>query len=818
MEQNYSDYELRHLAALRPRLAECTLFLRRSGAFPLSAPGEIALYGAGVRHTLRGGTGSGEVNVRHSVTVEEAFLDAGFRITTSAWLDGYDRVLAAAQKRFRAELRRRAAKSGVPAIFAAMGSVMPEPDYDLPLGGAGEAAVYVLTRISGEGSDRAGVKGDILLSDTERRDILALWERFERFLLVLNVGGPVDLSGLEHVTDILLLSQLGTETGAALADIVLGRTNPSGKLSTTWAAWDDRCTVGDFGEPDDTCYREGVYVGYRWFDTVGAAPAFPFGFGLSYCDFEFGEAKLHTAGRTARVEARLVNRGALSARETLQVYVSCPQGALDQPYQTLAAFAKSGEIAPGASETVECAFDVAGLASYDTARAAWVLEAGEYGVRAGTSSRGAQLVGVIAVPETICVRQAKNLFGNPGFTDWRPERPAAEPFDPALPRFSVTAADIPAEVVDYDGAEEIEPACAAADDAALARVCVGLFRPGGSIIDSAVGNSAFSVAGAAGESAPKPVGADVPTLTMADGPAGLRLARTFFRDAAGVHALSDAIPESMLSMLPKPARWLLKLRMKRPKRAEQVEYQYCTAIPIGTAIAQSWDRDLARCCGDLVGDEMRRFGVRVWLAPALNIHRDIRCGRNFEYFSEDPLLSGAMAAAITEGVQAHPGCGVTIKHFAANNQECNRTNNNSRVSERALREIYLRGFGICVRTAQPKCVMTSYNLINGVHASSSRALVTDVLRREFGHRGVVMSDWIAPALYNSKRYPAPTAAENVAAGADLFMPGRQGDVDCICAARADGTLTRDALAASAGRVLRTCRELAADAADGRNKN
>ena len=217
--------------------------------------------------------------------------------------------------------------------------------------------------------------------------------------------------------------------------------------------------------------------------------------------------------------------------------------------------------------------------------------------------------------------------------------------------------------------------------------------------------------------------------------------------------------------------------------------------------------DFARRCGDLVGDEMRRFGVRVWLAPALNIHRDIRCGRNFEYFSEDPLISGEMAAAITTGVQAHPGCGVTIKHFAANNQERNRTNNNSRVSERTLREIYLRGFGICVRKAQPKCVMTSDNLINGVHASSSRALVTDVLRCEFGHRGIVMSDWIAPALYNSAKYPGPTAAENVAAGGDLFMPGHQADVDSICAARADGTLSRIALEQSASRVVRMCRAL-----------
>ena len=810
MEQKYSDYEKQHLAALRPHLADCALFLRRSGAFPLSVPGEIALYGAGVRHTLIGGTGSGEVNVRHAVSVEEAFEKAGFTVTTRDWLDGYDRVLAAAKKRFYAEMRAAAVKEGVSAIFACMGKAMPEPDYDLPLNGAGEAAVYVLTRVSGEGSDRAAVKGDIFLSDTEKRDILALQKRYPRFLLALNVGGPVELIGLEEVKDILLLSQLGTETGAALADIVLGKANPSGKLSTTWAGWRVCCRAGDFGESDQTRYREGVYVGYRWFDSAGIVPTFPFGFGLSYCDFALDGLTMSCAGRRVRVGARLINGGALPGRETLEVYVSSPEGVLDQPYQALSAFRKSGVILPGGAENVACEFDFADLASYDEDRSAWVLEAGDYGVRAGTSSRDTALIGVITVPETIVVRQVKNLFGKPDFADWKPERRPAAVYGDALPRFTVTAEDIPTETADYTYCPPVEPACAAADDAELARVCVGLYREGAGLMDTAVGNSCFSVAGAAGESVPAPAGEDVPTLTMADGPAGLRLSRKYFRDEEGVHPMTDAIPESILAFLPAPARWLLDLRSKKPKRPEDVAYQYCTAIPIGTAIAQSWDADFARLCGTLVAEEMRRFGVRVWLAPALNIHRDIRCGRNFEYYSEDPLLSGRMAAGITAGVQALPGCAVTVKHFAANNQERNRTNNNSMVSERALREIYLRGFAICLREARPKCLMTSYNLLGGVHTSSHRALVTDALRCEMGYTGVVMSDWIAPVLYNSPIYPGPTAAENVAAGGDLFMPGKAEDVQSILGAVQCGALPRRALEESASRVLRLCRELSAE--------
>jgi beta-glucosidase len=646
------------------------------------------------------------------------------------------------------------------------------------------------------------------LSDAEKRDILALQKQYPRFLLVLNVGGPVELVGLEAVTDILLLSQLGTETGAALADIVLGRANPSGKLSTTWAGWRVHCRAGDFGENEQTRYREGVYVGYRWFDSAGIAPTFPFGFGLGYSDFVLKSLNMHCAGRRVCVSGRLTNGGAMTGRETLQVYVSSPEGVLDQPYQALAAFRKSGQIGPGETAAIDCEFDFAELASYDAARAAWVLEAGDYGVRAGTSSRDTALIGVITVPETIVVRQVKNLFGKPDFTDWKPERRRAAAYDEALPRFTVAAADIPTETADYIYRPPVEPECAASDDAALARICVGLFRPGAGLMDSAVGNSAFSVAGAAGESVPKPAGADVPGLVMADGPAGLRLSRKYFRDEEGVHPLTDAIPESMLAFLPAVARWLLELRAKKPKTPEQAAYQYCTAIPIGTAIAQSWDVAFARLCGDIVGREMERFGVHLWLAPALNIHRSIRCGRNFEYFSEDPVLSGKMAAALTRGVQAHPGRGTTVKHYAANNQEYNRYGSNSRASERAFREIYLKGFGIAVRESQPKALMTSYNLINGVHTAQRRDLIEDILRCEFGFEGIVMTDWVL-GLMNSKtnKHPAVQPRMVAAAGGDLFMPGCQADYQDILKGLRSGALVREQLLINATRLCRMARAL-----------
>ena len=245
------------------------------------------------------------------------------------------------------------------------------------------------------------------------------------------------------------------------------------------------------------------------------------------------------------------------------------------------------------------------------------------------------------------------------------------------------------------------------------------------------------------------------------------------------------------------------------KKGVSVEYQYCTALPIGTALAQSWNVELAEGCGDIVGSEMERFGVHFWLAPVLNIHRSILCGRNFEYFSEDPLIGGKMAAALTRGVQKHPGCGTTIKHYCANNQETNRYTNNSLVSERALREIYLKGFGICVKESQPCAVMTSYNLLNGEHTSERRDLIEDYLRSENGYRGIVMTDWIVSMMPVDKAstHRKPKASLIAAAGSELVMPGGKDDYKDMLEGLKNSKLTRGQLEVNATRLLRVARQL-----------
>ena len=341
-------------------------------------------------------------------------------------------------------------------------------------------------------------------------------------------------------------------------------------------------------------------------------------------------------------------------------------------------------------------------------------------------------------------------------------------------------------------------------------MAIGAFDPDAKL--GIIGNAATHVAGAAGETTSLLKEKGIKPLIMADGPAGLRLARNYYEDEKGAHEVggTGAIPASMLEYVG-PVMKFFALKFAGPKKPPKnavVKEQMATQIPIGTAIAQSFNCELAEKFGDIVGSEMEAFGVNLWLAPALNIHRSILCGRNFEYYSEDPLVSGLTAAAICQGVQSHKSCGVTIKHFAANNAETNRYCNNSQVSERAMREIYLRGFGICVRKAGPKAVMTSYNLINGTHAAENRGLIEDILRSEFGFEGIVMTDWVIAVMeMPGSNYRNTMSPEVALAGGDLFMPGTKDDYNRLMEAVRSGQVSREQLMANASRVVAMAQEL-----------
>ena len=805
-----NEYEKKHNKLIRKAGGEFVVLLKKDGNFPLGKPGRIALYGSGVRHTVKGGTGSGEVNSRFFVNIEEGIRYAGFEITSKNWLDRYDDVRRRAKSQFKRDVRRYAHRHFKLAVLVAFGRYMKEPEYDIPLDAEGDTAIYVLSRISGEGADRDPVAGDILLTETEKRDILACNAKYRNFMLVINTGGVVDLKDVRDVKNILILSQLGVETGNILADILLGKSNPSGKLTATWTSWEDYPSMIEFGGINNTRYKEGIFTGYRYFDTLGKEVLFPFGYGLSYTEFDTVFEGIDIEKDLIRLKVKVTNTADLAGRETVILYVTKPAGRLSQAKHELVAFKKTPLLEAGRSVSLEIEFKARYMDSYDEESGSYVLLKGDYLISMGKGKAGFVPLAVVRVEEELTVARVKNVFGKVDFEDYLPD---TKPQDP-MP-------DLPAVTLDKDAVKPMDPyskpeADGIADDysaraKAIAKdmsddeliyMNIGAFDPHAGLTGM-VGNSGFSVPGAAGQTY---TGKDdsIPTLVMADGPAGLRLNRVYALDKKGrPHGLGYTIPETMTPFVPKIGKFLMVMRSYKIRPSDVIKNQYATAIPIGTAIAQSFDVDLAEALGDIVGYEMELFGIALWLAPALNIQRSIRCGRNFEYFSEDPVISGLFAGAICRGVQKHKGCGAVIKHFAANNQETGRIHSNSIASERTFREIYLKGFAIAVATGKPVSTMTSYNLMNGVHSGEHLDLIEGILRREFRFDGIVMTDWLIDGNKREKGsiHPISNAPEVIMSGSNLFMPGHKNDVRKVKKALASGQVTREQLEANAAGTI-----------------
>lgn len=841
MESTVQDYEVRHVERLRAIAPECTVLLKKDGTFPLSRAGKIAVYGNGVRHTVKGGTSSGDVNVRHFTTVEEGLANAGFTITTEEWLDGYDRELRKAQKAFGQVLKEQAKAAGVSVAMLALGQVAPEPEYELPLTGDGETAIYVLSRNSGEAGDRNAVSGDIGLTETEQRDILALNEKYERFMLVLNVGGMVDIQPVENIKNILLLGQLGMVTGDVLADILLGKSYPSGKLTMTWADINDYPSTEGFGNINNTVYQEGLYVGYRYFDRAKKKVIRPFGYGLGYTDFEISCGEILTNKNMVTVTAVVRNTGGERGKEVVQLYFSAPGKIADKTFQELAGFAKTRELLPGESCELKIVFDVRDMASYDESTSSYILEEGAYVLRLGNSSQTTFACAVLQISNQVVTRRLKNICGadkvqTPNISSCLPVKPIEIPED--IPVVWISALEIGTEQIVY-GEEDFSDnlygekylwsdvcsgKCGIAEfaqgltDQELAYICTGSTTDRDDL-GSIIGHIDAAVAGASGETTGKLKNShELGSIVLADGPAGVRISSVYQMSEKTAQSIGKSFGKELEVFLEEEDMAELMGAMTAPKtQKEDVSgsfYQYCTAIPIGTDLAQAFNPEVIAVCGDIVGTEMEMFGISLWLAPALNIHRSPLCGRNFEYYSEDPLVSGLTAAAMTESVQKHPGCGVTIKHFACNNQETNRYGSNSIVSERALREIYLRGFEICVRRAKPISVMSSYNLLNNEHTCNSYDLLTSVLRKEWGFDGIVMTDWFV-TIDAMKRpdgeHGTASAAGCVKAGNDLVMPGLRSDVEDILEALGNAehayAITRKELLVCAVRVLKAIKRL-----------
>ena len=791
-----TELELANQRIAYEAACEGMVLLKNDGALPFSTK-KVALYGGGAQRTIKGGTGSGEVNERHSVSILEGMENRGFEILSRNWIEEYERYYEKAHAAYREEKKKRL-------NFLKISSIMDMlwDNYRMPAGPAitqvldTDSCVYVLSRQAGEGGDRKTEPGDYYLTEEEKAAISFCASNYAKFVLVINCGSGMDLGFLEEIKGInaiLYICQPGTQGGNAVADILSGAVTPSGKLTDTWAKTYDDVPFGreysyQNGNTKEEYYREGIYVGYRYFDSFGVEPAFPFGFGLSYTDFKLECVETRVEGREIAVTVRITNTGdTYSGKEVAQLYVSAPEGRLCKEYQSLAAFGKTALLAPGESQALQLRFNFGSLASYRESDNCFVLEQGDYVLRLGNSSRDTAACAVVELGAEVIVSThdgicpVKDVFEELCAPERKPEdltgvcRYVMDPHVFETVRYNYKNPDVCRDVRVRQWLKKLTVP-------EMVDIVVG--------VGQLQNKHGFHLPGAVGVTTSKFWDRGLANMTLCDGPAGLRIQSRSTVDAKGnVKPVEMAM--SVFEYIPP----VVKDRLTGDLEKEVGLYQYTTAFPVENCLAQSWNTALLERVGEAVYQEMKEFGCTYWLAPAMNIHRNPLCGRNFEYFSEDPLLTGAMAAAITRGVQQEPGYYVTIKHFACNNQEDNRTKMSSNVSQRALREIYLRGFRMAVQ-AGAKSVMTSYNKLNGVYTPNSYDLLTKVLRNEWGFTGVVMTDW-----YSTN----PGQGDNalcMAAGNDLIMPGMWINKQQILLGLRSGKISKTDLRRCCGNVIR----------------
>lgn len=714
------------------------VLLKNDGTLPLKTK-SIALFGTGAKDTVFCGTGSGYAFSPYRISVYEGLKKAGFTITSEAWLARYEEAKKHPPKGKKLNF--------IESHWGGMTLVPEEPAIQREdISGQVDTAIYVISRQAGEMKDRRAVPGDYYLSAREEQNLRVLADAFRHTIVVLNTC-VMDASVLESIpgiSAILLMGLAGMEAGSALAEILSGIVSPSGRLTDTWAKrYEDYPASATFSANDGNVlqedYTEDIFVGYRWFDSFGLDVQYPFGYGLSYTSFEYSNIKVEADWETVRISVDVENTGRVPGREVVQVYSSSPEGELIKPWQDLRGYAKTGLLRPGDKESVAICFPTEYLASYHEQKAAFVMEEGDYAVRIGSNSRCTRIEAWLRLDQTVIVRQVRSQLAPDHPLEIRKPaqpRPAGHSEAPVI---LLSAAEcrtihgvLPAETFDFShpnhkaafpdviaGKARLEDFVASLDTKTLLTIVTGDSCERKHAVPSRLGKrkyrAEYSKAASGKTTAQFMSSLGIPAAALADGPAGLHLMGT-----------SSA------------------------------------TYPSGMVLAQNWDQAMSSRIGDCFGLEMERAKVSVLLGPGMNIHRDPLCGRNFEYYSEDPLLSGVTAAGFTRGLQEnHPGCGVSIKHFAANSQEEDRYRENATISERALREIYLRGFELCVREACPMTVMTSYNKLNGSYTSSRKDLLTGILREEWGFRGLVMSDWDTLS----------EKAADLMAGNDLIMSG-----------------------------------------------
>lgn len=817
MDPSESPRERSSRIIARKAATEGIVLLKNDHVLPLKEGSSVALYGGGARYTIKGGTGSGSVNNRSNVSIDEGLRNAGLIITTDTWLDNYDCQYQEAYEAWMNLIYELGGKDkNFDRFYRAHAShplVMPEGE---PITSESktdtDTAIFVISRVSGEGADRTESKGDYYLSDAEERTLSSIVSVYKKTIVILNTGGVIDTSFTEKypVSALILLSQAGMEGGNALGDVITGKVTPSGKLTDTWAVnYKDYPSSATFshnnGNIIEEKYTDGIYVGYRYFDSFGVQARYPFGFGLSYTTFDLKTESVKLSSHSVKIEIKVTNTGSTCGKEVVQIYASCPSGKLLKERKRLTAFKKTRLLSPSESQIVTLEFELSLLESYHTATAAYYLEKGNYFLMAGTSSADTSVIARLTLSDTILTEQMTNICPLlDALCEIRPEKEVIHSWEDA---YLSEATDHSVPVLSLDSLTLTHTSASSdltvsSQTDALAKETVSRLtleqkatlvcgRPTFGDAEF-IGNAAISVPGAAGETTSiLKEEYQVAPIVLADGPAGLRLQQRYEENP------SDGSVYAMTGYEKLENRFFGKEFLHE---GSIYHYQFLSAIPVGTLLAQTFDLELMQEVGEMIGREMEEFGVTLWLAPGMNIHRNPLCGRNFEYYSEDPLVSGMIAAAITLGVQKISGVGTTIKHYACNNQEENRRGVSSIVSERALREIYLKGFEIAVKASRPMAIMTSYNKVNGVHTANSSDLCTTAARNEWGFTGIIMTDWTTT---NSDG--GSSAAKCIEAGNDLVMPGTMSDIqEIISAVKKEDVLSLDEekLNACTERILR----------------
>lgn len=738
------------------------VMLKNDGALPLKQGGTAAVFGRIQLHYYKSGTGSGGmVNVSKVIGITDGLLDAGYKL---------DEQLLNAYREWDEQN---------PFDYGEGWGGEPWSQKEMPLtdelvGGAAsraDAAIVIIGRTAGEEMDNKLEKGAFLLSDLEEDMLRRVTSAFDKTVVLLNTGGLIDMSFMDRypVSAVMYVWQGGMVGGAGTAAVLTGEVSPSGKLPDTIAyEISDYPSDKFFGSGDMDCYGEDIYVGYRYFETFAKDRVrFPFGFGMSYTSFDITASDFKLDGNKVTGSVNVKNTGSTPGREVVQIYCSAPQGKLGKPARVLCGFDKTRTLQPGESQTLSFEIPLESVASYDDSgvtghKSAWILEQGGYVFYAGADVRRASEAYSLTLPETV-VRQCKsalgpltafkrmvNSGGKPEFEDV-PLTGEAFPHDHAkLPAEIPQTGDRGIRLADVvNGKNTLEEFTAQLTDYDLS--CIIRGEGMGSPKVTAGTAAAF------GGVSDTLTALGIPCACCDDGPSGMRL-------DCGTKAFS---------------------------------------LPNGTLLASTFDRPLMTELFTFMGLEMHTNQVDCLLGPGMNIHRHPLNGRNFEYFSEDPYLTGEMASAELAGLHS-TGAEGTIKHFCGNNRETRRHFLDSVISERALREIYLRGFENAVKKGGAKSVMTTYGQVNGVWTAGNYDLVTGILRDDWGFDGFTMTDWWANINRRGKAPDKSDFAAMAMAQNDVYMVTADGAAcnDNTLDSLNSGELTRGELQRNAMNILR----------------